>query len=411
MVGGGVAGMTAALALAEQGYPVHLVERSDHLGGNALKLNTTWRGEDIKTFVAGLIEQIEAESLIRVMLKSEIKKTSGFLGNFETDDRHPGGENRPCAPRRGHCGHGRPADRADRIFVRPTRTGQDHPGNGRTPGPGGPGHQTGPGRGLHPVRGVAGTRKTLLFQDLLHPFRGKRPAVQGTQPGHHGLCPVPGHPDLRLSGRSFTRKPDPRGSSSSGTIWTNKPVVEPAGPDKVKITVIDHVIGLPVRIVADYLTLAAAIEPNEGRAVAEAFKVQQKRGQFFPGSPYEAAPGRLCHGRHVPGRAGPLSQAHRGIHCPGPGRRGQGLDHSGQGHDRGRRDRGRGHPGKVRRLPDLCPDLPLQRAPDRRGRIRGDRTGPVPGVRRLRGRVPGQGHYLQHFTDEQILAKAQALVG
>ena len=34
VIGGGVAGMNAALSLAEQGFPVHLVERTDQLGGN-----------------------------------------------------------------------------------------------------------------------------------------------------------------------------------------------------------------------------------------------------------------------------------------------------------------------------------------------------------------------------------------
>lgn len=41
VVGGGVSGMTAALALADQGFAVHLAERKDRLGGNALKLHTT----------------------------------------------------------------------------------------------------------------------------------------------------------------------------------------------------------------------------------------------------------------------------------------------------------------------------------------------------------------------------------
>ncbi len=44
VIGGGVAGMTTALGLAEQGYETHLVERKDRLGGNALRLHSTWRG-------------------------------------------------------------------------------------------------------------------------------------------------------------------------------------------------------------------------------------------------------------------------------------------------------------------------------------------------------------------------------
>jgi heterodisulfide reductase subunit A2 len=38
VIGGGVAGMTAALAIADSGYDVHLVERSEVLGGNLQNL-------------------------------------------------------------------------------------------------------------------------------------------------------------------------------------------------------------------------------------------------------------------------------------------------------------------------------------------------------------------------------------
>ena len=57
VIGGGVAGMTSALALADQGYEVHLVERKDRLGGNALKLHTTWRGGLVKPRLDALIRE------------------------------------------------------------------------------------------------------------------------------------------------------------------------------------------------------------------------------------------------------------------------------------------------------------------------------------------------------------------
>ena len=50
--------MTSALALADQGYQVHLVERKDHLGGNALKLHTTWRGGLVKPRVEAMINRV-----------------------------------------------------------------------------------------------------------------------------------------------------------------------------------------------------------------------------------------------------------------------------------------------------------------------------------------------------------------
>jgi heterodisulfide reductase subunit A len=48
VIGGGIAGMAAATNLASQGYMTYLIERSDRLGGNALDLFTTWKGEDIQ---------------------------------------------------------------------------------------------------------------------------------------------------------------------------------------------------------------------------------------------------------------------------------------------------------------------------------------------------------------------------
>ncbi|RLC30422.1 MAG: heterodisulfide reductase, partial [Deltaproteobacteria bacterium] len=84
VIGGGVAGMTAALSLADQGFPAVLVERSGKLGGNALDLLKTWRGSNVKRFVSGLIRQVEAHPDISVLLNTCITGASGFVGNFET---------------------------------------------------------------------------------------------------------------------------------------------------------------------------------------------------------------------------------------------------------------------------------------------------------------------------------------
>jgi heterodisulfide reductase subunit A len=84
VIGGGVAGMTAALNLAEQGFEVHLVERTGTLGGNALFLKHTWSGEHIPTQVKKLIEKVMANDKVIVHKESEISKVEGFVGNFET---------------------------------------------------------------------------------------------------------------------------------------------------------------------------------------------------------------------------------------------------------------------------------------------------------------------------------------
>ncbi len=84
VVGGGVAGLTAALSLARQGYPVHLVEKSEVLGGNAGRLNKTYQDEDIPGFLTRLIRQVEAEPGITVHLETSISGVDGFVGNFKT---------------------------------------------------------------------------------------------------------------------------------------------------------------------------------------------------------------------------------------------------------------------------------------------------------------------------------------
>ena len=84
VIGGGVAGMVAAKNIADQGYEVHLIERSDRLGGQANYLNKTWKGEYIQTYVGGLIHDVEAHPRIQLHLSTEIIGVDGFVGNFKS---------------------------------------------------------------------------------------------------------------------------------------------------------------------------------------------------------------------------------------------------------------------------------------------------------------------------------------
>ncbi len=99
VVGGGVAGMTAALALADQGFPVHLVEKSSRLGGTALELHHTlasqWSASvspgghagceansDIQSFLAETIDRVTHHPRITVHLQTHASKVAGHVGNF-----------------------------------------------------------------------------------------------------------------------------------------------------------------------------------------------------------------------------------------------------------------------------------------------------------------------------------------
>ncbi len=84
VIGGGAAGMTSALSLAEQGYSATIVERASSLGGAARDVKHTWQGEDVGAYLDQLINKVEAHPQINVLLNSEITDASGFVGNFET---------------------------------------------------------------------------------------------------------------------------------------------------------------------------------------------------------------------------------------------------------------------------------------------------------------------------------------
>ena len=84
VIGGGMAGMTAALALADQGFDVHLVERLDRLGGNARKLHSTWRDEPVQTMVDGMVEKVEKQPRITVHFWALVDEVSGSVGNFKS---------------------------------------------------------------------------------------------------------------------------------------------------------------------------------------------------------------------------------------------------------------------------------------------------------------------------------------
>ncbi|MBW2053200.1 MAG: CoB--CoM heterodisulfide reductase iron-sulfur subunit A family protein [Deltaproteobacteria bacterium] len=82
VIGGGVAGMTSAASLAEQGFRTHLVEKSDELGGVAKRLTRTIEGFDVPSYLADLKDKVLKNKLIEVHLESEVRSTSGHIGQF-----------------------------------------------------------------------------------------------------------------------------------------------------------------------------------------------------------------------------------------------------------------------------------------------------------------------------------------
>ncbi|MFC1865007.1 FAD-dependent oxidoreductase [Chloroflexota bacterium] len=84
VVGGGVAGMTSALSLANQGFEVYLVEKDTDLGGIARRIHYTLEGMDVQAYLSDIMRKVYQHPLIHVSTDSTITEASGYVGNFIT---------------------------------------------------------------------------------------------------------------------------------------------------------------------------------------------------------------------------------------------------------------------------------------------------------------------------------------
>lgn len=84
VIGAGVAGMNAALALASQGFHVYLIERESQPGGMVRRLRYSASGEDPQAYLRSLVGQVMEDSRIELLTNTEVVRSSGFVGNFKT---------------------------------------------------------------------------------------------------------------------------------------------------------------------------------------------------------------------------------------------------------------------------------------------------------------------------------------
>jgi heterodisulfide reductase subunit A len=89
VIGGGIAGMTAALSLANQGYETVLVEKERQLGGYLHKIYYTVDGVDIPRIRKELTEKIQKQPLIKVHIGSQVKSLKGYVGSYESNIQTP----------------------------------------------------------------------------------------------------------------------------------------------------------------------------------------------------------------------------------------------------------------------------------------------------------------------------------
>ncbi len=84
VIGGGVAGMRAALSLAEQGFTVTIVEKQKQLGGMLRTFDTLFPfNQKASEVLEPLVKQVTSNPRIRVLTDSKVSSVYGFIGNFD----------------------------------------------------------------------------------------------------------------------------------------------------------------------------------------------------------------------------------------------------------------------------------------------------------------------------------------
>lgn len=278
VIGGGITGMTAALGLADQGYHTYLVEQSNELGGNALKLLDTWKGEDIPLKIKEMAENVKDNSLIDVYTGYSIKEAKGFVGNFETTISQNGSD---VALKHGAVVMAIGAEEykpSEYIYGEDNRVlthlELDEAIKGGD-------------------KGVA-RAKTAVFIQCVGSREPDRPycsKVCCTHTMKSALKLKEMNPemdvyvlyrDIRTYGQRETLYREAR---NRGVVFIRygleqKPALEKVN-DAISITIKDHILDRDILISADLVVLASAIVPRDNSALAQMFKLSLNEEGFF----------------------------------------------------------------------------------------------------------------------------------
>jgi len=280
VIGGGVSGMEAALGIAEQGFEAVLVERSAQLGGVARNLRATWKGEQIQPYLENLIEKVNSHDRIRVFMDTVVSGTTGSLGNFTTTLLAGHTENTTIE-------HGATIVTTGGNEYKPTQyLYGEHP-NVLT-------HldmdvlMSQEDDRIKKAKAVAfiqcvGSRNTE------NPYCSK---ICCTHSLKTALALKKMSPKKRVyiiyrDIRSYGFREDLyKEARELGVIFIrydleNPPIVSSGKNDRIKLTVTDHVLRIPLVIRPDMLILAAAVVPNENKDLFEKLKVPVNNEGFL----------------------------------------------------------------------------------------------------------------------------------
>ena len=269
VIGGGVAGMAAAMSLADQSFQTVLLEKSDRLGGNAWKVNATDQGEAIRPYLESLIQKVEQHPNIKVLKNAQLKTAVGSVGSFVSEIQ-VNGEPRAVTYGVAVLATGGRESRPDEyLYGEDPRIVthlefdallRDQPAE------------------LRKAQSVAFIQ-CVGSRDERRPYCSRVCCTHSVKAALSlkGLNPQMNVYVLYRDMRTYGAREDLyRKARDLGVIFIRydldrKPVVRRDGAD-LTIDLFDPILQMPVTIAADRLVLAAAVEANETRELVELYK-------------------------------------------------------------------------------------------------------------------------------------------
>jgi len=283
VIGGGIAGMEAALGVAEYGYQTFLVEKTMELGGVARRLRATWKGEAVAPYLENLIRRVQEHPLIRTFLETTIQNSAGIIGNFTTT----------LVPTNGQGGAPVVIEHGVTIIA---TGGREYKPNDYLYGQ----HA---GVLTHLELDEAITKKdtriseakTTVFIQCVGSRIPERPycsKICCTHSLESALTLKRLNPEMNIvilyrDLRSYGFREDLyRETREKGIVFIRydlerNPHLLADEHGKLSLTVLDHILGRPIRLSPDLIILAAAVIPNDNKQLFEIFKVPTNNEGFL----------------------------------------------------------------------------------------------------------------------------------
>lgn len=278
VIGGGVSGLSAALALAEQGFETILVEQSEQLGGNALKLSQGVN-EFITPQVEELIAKVRAHKQLTIHTQTEVQAVEGTVGHFRTKLKT---QKQELTLEHGIAiiATGARESRPEEYFYGENERVLTHHDLDRL---------------LTERPQVFSKANSCVFIQCVGSRDNKRPycsRVCCTHSVEKAIMLKQANPELNIyilyrDMRTYGSKEHLyKQARDLGVIFIrytldNKPEVIQDPDGTLWINAFDSIADLDLKIAADYLVLAAAIEPNENNQLVEQFKFSVNEDGFY----------------------------------------------------------------------------------------------------------------------------------